>query len=170
MTFEEWKVTLLPFEAKALTRREIFQAGAASRDAEVVSLTNQRDYEYVRAENAEQERDQLRAELAAEQAKSVEVRDFIARAQVSSGVCCCGEAMDGHSSPMSCGHSPVDMWDYAVGKLLDAPSAISALEAYVAKAGEKMRTDAMQAADANNQFAAYDAIRTLPPVTLEDLK
>ena len=34
-----------------------FQAGAASRDAEVVSLTNQRDYEYVRAENAERERD-----------------------------------------------------------------------------------------------------------------
>lgn len=40
-----------------------FQAGAASRDAEVVSLTNQRDYEYVRAENAEQERDQLRAQI-----------------------------------------------------------------------------------------------------------
>lgn len=29
-----------------------YKAGAASRDAEVVSLTNQRDYEYVRAENA----------------------------------------------------------------------------------------------------------------------
>ena len=40
-----------------------FDAGAASRDAEVVSLTNQRDYEYVRAENAEQERDQLRAQI-----------------------------------------------------------------------------------------------------------
>ena len=36
---------------------------AASRDAEIVSLTNQRDYEYVRAENAEQERDQLRAQI-----------------------------------------------------------------------------------------------------------
>ena len=40
-----------------------FAAGAASRDAEVVSLTNQRDYEYVRAENAEQERDQLREQI-----------------------------------------------------------------------------------------------------------
>jgi len=40
-----------------------FAAGAASRDAEVVSLTNQRDYEYVRAENAEQERDQLREQV-----------------------------------------------------------------------------------------------------------
>jgi ribosomal protein L9 len=36
--------------------------GVASRDAEVVSLTNQRDYEYVRAENAEQERDQFEQE------------------------------------------------------------------------------------------------------------
>ena len=39
------------------------QQQLASRDAEVVSLTNQRDYEYVRAENAEQERDQLRAQV-----------------------------------------------------------------------------------------------------------
>lgn len=39
-----------------------FQVGAASRGAEVVSLTNQRDYEYVRAENAEQERDQFEQE------------------------------------------------------------------------------------------------------------
>jgi len=70
----------------------------------------------------------LSKQLAAEQAKNVELLDFIARAQVSSGVCCCGEPMDGHSSPMSCGHSPVDMWDHAVGKLLDAQSDDSALE------------------------------------------
>lgn len=38
MTYDEWLATLLPFEAKALTRREIFQAGAASRDAEVSAL------------------------------------------------------------------------------------------------------------------------------------
>ena len=31
-----------------------YKAGAASRDAEVVSLTNQRDYEYVRAEQLAQ--------------------------------------------------------------------------------------------------------------------
>ena len=42
-----------------------YKAGAASRNAEVVSLTNQRDYEYVRAENAKQERDELKAELYA---------------------------------------------------------------------------------------------------------
>lgn len=30
MSFKNWYGTLLPFEAKALTREEIFQAGAAS--------------------------------------------------------------------------------------------------------------------------------------------
>ena len=45
-------------------RIEELESKLASRDAEVVSLTNQRDYEYVRAENAEQERDQLREQIA----------------------------------------------------------------------------------------------------------
>ena len=78
--------------------------------------------------------DRLKQQLAAEQAKNVGLLDFIARAQVSSGVCCCGEPMDGHSSPMSCGHSPVDTWDYAVGKLLDAQPDTYALEAMLAAA------------------------------------
>ena len=38
MSFDEWAATLLPFETRALTRREIFQAGAASRDAEIAEL------------------------------------------------------------------------------------------------------------------------------------
>ena len=56
------KVALCAEDVSALSsytekiRAEGFQAGAASRDAEVVSLTNQRDYEYVRAENAEHDR------------------------------------------------------------------------------------------------------------------
>lgn len=52
-----------------------FAAGAASRDAEVVSLTNQRDYEYVRAENAEQERDQFEQERNALQADNARLRE-----------------------------------------------------------------------------------------------
>lgn len=72
MTYDEWLATLLPFEAKALTRREIFQAGAASRDAEVAELkTVPMKYRrmafnaQLQAEVAElaKERDQLRAEL-----------------------------------------------------------------------------------------------------------
>lgn len=50
-------------KAADLAYAEGYRLGADSRDAEVVSLTNQRDYEYVRAENAEQERDQLREQV-----------------------------------------------------------------------------------------------------------
>lgn len=38
-------------------------------------------------------------------------RDTLA-ASVSSGVCCCGDPMAQHASPMNCGHSPVDEWDH----------------------------------------------------------
>lgn len=45
------------------------------------------------------------------------------RADTQEGVCCCGDSMDRHSDPMSCGHSPVDMGDYYAGKAMDAASA-----------------------------------------------
>lgn len=40
--------------------------------------------------------------------------EFIKNAQVSSGVCCCGDDMAKHANPMHCGHNPVDTWDHAV--------------------------------------------------------
>lgn len=43
-----------------------------------------------------------------------ELLAFIKNAEVSSGVCCCGDNMVNHASPMICGHNPVDMWDHAV--------------------------------------------------------
>ena len=61
MTFEEYQ-QIPNKEWWQIIDRGYWDAGAASRDAEVVSLTNQRDYEYVRAENAEQERDQFEQE------------------------------------------------------------------------------------------------------------
>lgn len=33
---------------------------------------------------------------------------------VPDDVCCCGDAMEGHQSPIYCGHSPVSMLDYAL--------------------------------------------------------
>ena len=62
--FPEWENTDDPEFLKVIEKLYVvaFQSGAASRDAEVVSLTNQRDYEYVRAENAEQERAQFEQE------------------------------------------------------------------------------------------------------------
>ena len=125
-----------------------FQAGAASRDAEIqrlqFALADSEALELGTAERC----DQLRAELAAEQANNTRLRDFIASAQVSSGVCCCGEAMDGHSSPMSCGHSPVDMWDHAVENLLDAPSDTSTPEQSLAEYRNKVIEECAKRAEA----------------------
>ena len=83
----------------------------------------------------------LQQQLAAEQANNAKLRDFIAHAQVSSGVCCCGDAMNWHASPMTCGHSPVDMWDYAVSSLLDTKSDDSALREWGARLLRKLAKD-----------------------------
>lgn len=53
--------------------------------------------------------------LAAEYKKQRDdLLEFMKGAQVSSGVCCCGDMMDKHAHPMTSGHNPVDMWDHAV--------------------------------------------------------
>ncbi len=146
MNLEELMASTPPMQQHALIKG--FQAGAASRDAEIqrlqFALADSEALELGTAEHC----DQLRAELAAEQANNTRLRDFIASAQVSSGVCCCGEAMDGHSSPMSCGHSPVDMWDHAVEKLLHAPSDTSIPEQSLAEYRNKVIEDCAVKADA----------------------
>lgn len=45
--------------------------------------------------------------------------EFIKRAPVESGVCCCGDAMDQHNDPMWSGHAPVDMWDHNVNSYVE---------------------------------------------------
>ncbi len=45
------------------------------------------------------------------------------RADTSEVVCCCGDSMDGHASPMDCGHNPTDMGDYYAGLALEAARA-----------------------------------------------
>lgn len=49
--------------------------------------------------------------------------EFVKTAPVQSGVCCCGDSMDNHPSPMSCGHSPVDQWDYSLSGWLEQIAA-----------------------------------------------
>lgn len=57
--------------------------------------------------------------LIEEQAKVIESMrefvEFVRSAPVSSGICCCGDTLVGHSDPYSCGHTPVDQWDHSVG-------------------------------------------------------
>lgn len=38
--------------------------------------------------------------------------DAVQQAPVGTGVCCCGDNMHNHTDAYSCGHSPVDEWDY----------------------------------------------------------
>lgn len=74
MTDDDLKSLALDFRDQMVgidLLRAVFQAGAASRDAEVVSLTNQRDYEYARAENAEHDR--LLVKIAPEDAEIAEL-------------------------------------------------------------------------------------------------
>ena len=52
--------------------------------------------------------EQVRA-AAPELLKVVEgVIGLLGNCSVESGVCCCGDSMEGHPSPMACGHAPVD--------------------------------------------------------------
>lgn len=69
----------------------------------------------------------LAAELAAAQQREAALTKALEacvasleRVDTAEGVCCCGDSMDRHSDPMSCGHSPVDMGDYYAGQALES--------------------------------------------------
>ena len=53
------------------------------------------------------------AEIARRRGALERAISFVEHAEVSGGVCCCGDSIEGHRYPMNCGHSPRDMWDYA---------------------------------------------------------
>lgn len=36
----------------------------------------------------------------------------LSRAEIKTGVCCCGDSMENHDSGYNCGHSALDEWDY----------------------------------------------------------
>ena len=72
----------------------------------------------------------LAAELAAAQQREAALTKALEacvasleRVDTAEGVCCCGDSMDRHSDPMSCGHSPVDMGDYYAGQALESARA-----------------------------------------------
>lgn len=59
---------------------------------------------------------------------------MIENTSIETGYCCCGDGMDGHASPMICGHSATDQGAYLAGLLYeDAKSAIAAAEAQQAE-------------------------------------
>jgi hypothetical protein len=42
---------------------------------------------------------------------------------ISTGYCCCGDAMEGHANPMNCGHSPVDQGGYYASQQIESARA-----------------------------------------------
>ena len=38
--------------------------------------------------------------------------ETLRKGQFYEGVCCCGESMENHTSPLFCGHTPVDFGEY----------------------------------------------------------
>ena len=82
------------------------------------------------AQDAYEAQLEAEAELAAAQQRERVLREALEacvasleRVDTAEGVCCCGDSMDRHSDPMSCGHSPVDMGDYYAGQALESARA-----------------------------------------------
>lgn len=90
---------------------------AAAREL-VPALAAERDAQTARADAAEAEVARLKDENERLRSLVDSAHGIFANCEVSAGVCCCGENMDGHSNPMECGHSPVDMGDYSAGQWL----------------------------------------------------
>lgn len=60
--------------------------------------------------------------------------EFLRSAPLSTGVCCCGDSMDRHPSPLTCGHCPEDSGGHAVAGLIDELSAaLAAVDAQPAE-------------------------------------
>lgn len=85
--------------------------------AQILGLREERDR--LREERDSQQRvciaemekvNQLRTRIA----KFEQFVEWVKHAPVSSGVCCCGDGMKNHASPLTCGHEPVDEWDHAL--------------------------------------------------------
>lgn len=112
-------------------------------------------------ERVTEQKNRMWFELAAEQATNMRLR----------------EALE-HFFPDWRSYTPLN-WRYKAVEALSTPSDTSALEAYVTKAGEKMRVNCITAAGPEDSYQddwirakadACDAIRALPAVTLADIK
>lgn len=62
----------------------------------------------IRAEAAERERDALKAENEKLRVLVERAADIFRNCTVEDGMCCCGDDMERHPDPMTCGHSPTD--------------------------------------------------------------
>ena len=107
--FNEAQNLLTRLEAVKRQHHDLSVAVSGGRESQSREFTMRipaecdRDADLVLSEAAHRI-EQLRARVA-------DLEHLIRYAQVESGVCMCGEDMDGHS--LYSGHSPVDIWDNA---------------------------------------------------------
>lgn len=144
---------------------EAYEAGKHDQAAELEAARA----EIERLENQVQARDaelwgrtqkilQLEQQLAAEQVKNVGLREVLKT--IYEDFDCDKNAHDYGTDCRCC----------IAEKALSTPSDTSALEAIVKKAGEVMRERCASESCRSHEYDATKAIRTLPAVTLEDLK
>ncbi|GHC12722.1 hypothetical protein GCM10007291_07530 [Gemmobacter nanjingensis] len=105
-----------------LTLDDNHEAGLIPMATQILlrALTAERDAQTARADAAEAEVARLTAENERLSSLVDSAEGIFANCEVSAGVCCCGENMDGHSNPMECGHSPVDMGGSSASQWLAA--------------------------------------------------
>lgn len=140
---------------------EAYEAGVASLDAEVNDWRSQAHRSQSEADNAIAECDQLRAKLAAEQAKNVGLREKVQKFIDSLEECTDFEGFTAYIATMDDYHEAVEA--------LSTQSDTSALEAIVKKVDELVRERCI--GEFLNRTHGYaKGIRALPAVTLEDLK
>lgn len=125
---------------------------------------------------AEDERDWLRQQLAASQAREQQLRDALRNSYVELFHCNqqLTSVLDEDDEPLYTTGKTVSDSLAESKSLLDCPSDTSALEALIRKAGEVMRERCSGRASEINPIygTAYviQEIRALPSVTLDDLK
>lgn len=91
---------------------------------------------------------------------------------VSSGVCMCGDAMEGHSNPMDSGHTPVDSGDYYLSELIKEAAQLLAKPMVDAPKGKPYSYLQMQQQINHGLWQLKQADRTIAALTqqVEDLK
>lgn len=88
----------------------------AARDFALADFGANDDTWRTRALAAEAEVERLRG-------LTTEAIQLVENCSVETGICCCGDNMEGHPSPMNCGHTPTDMGAYRALRWLDAARA-----------------------------------------------
>lgn len=95
---------------------------------------------------------------------------MIENTSIETGCCCCGDGMDGHASPMICGHSATDQGAYLADLLYeDAKAAIARAESSIEGSPKPVTFPAMKAAFRTTRVEAGEFIMAFKFRDIEDM-